>query len=94
MGAAARFARDRRADEHDLHLRRLAVFGTVDSGVLLQEAKNALLAQKWSLKIQKLYIEEFNPLDMYERSLGDGVVMHAVEWLIHCHSTPLKMPTL
>ena len=29
--------------------RRLAVFGTVDSGVLLQEAKNALLAQKWSL---------------------------------------------
>ena len=26
------------------------------------------------IKIQKLYIEEFNPLDMYKRSLGDGVV--------------------
>ena len=26
------------------------------------------------IKIQKLYIEEFNPLDMYERSLGNGVV--------------------
>ena len=26
------------------------------------------------IKIQKLYIEEFNPLDMYKRSLGDGLV--------------------
>ena len=26
------------------------------------------------IKIQKLYIEEFNPLDMYKRLLGDGVV--------------------
>ena len=26
------------------------------------------------IRIQKLYIEEFNPLDMYKRSLGDGVV--------------------
>ena len=26
------------------------------------------------IKIQKLFIEEFNPLDMYERSLGNGVV--------------------
>jgi hypothetical protein len=26
------------------------------------------------IKIQKLYIEEFNPLDMYKRSLGDGVI--------------------
>ena len=26
------------------------------------------------IKIQKLYIEKFNPLDMYKRSLGDGVV--------------------
>ena len=26
------------------------------------------------IKIQKLYIEEFNRLDMYKRSLGDGVV--------------------
>ena len=26
------------------------------------------------IKIQKLYIEEFNPLNMYERSLGNGVV--------------------
>tara|TARA_B100000900_G_scaffold146654_1_gene124350 strand:- start:1136 stop:2830 length:1695 start_codon:yes stop_codon:yes gene_type:complete len=26
------------------------------------------------IKIQKLYIEKFNPLDMYERSLGDGIV--------------------
>ncbi len=26
------------------------------------------------IKIQKLYIEEFNPLDMYDRSLGNGVV--------------------
>ena len=26
------------------------------------------------IKIQKLYIEEFNPLEMYKRSLGDGVV--------------------
>ena len=27
-----------------------------------------------SIRIQKLYIEKFNPLEMYDRSIGDGVI--------------------